>query len=525
MAGKIKIVSVHIWGKELGRLFWDERHGNSTFAFSKDLVYSGWDVSPILFPEGGPERLRAVNGYKEKPFRGLPPFLADSLPDDWGHLLFSASQEGRIFSNPLERLSYIGRRGMGAFEFLPEAPDGIADQQVDIAEMRDLAERIYRDREKAIIAKGEELTMERLRRIGSPPGGRQPKAVIAIDGEGNVRSGQVTGGFRYYILKFQPGDHPAASLIEMTYYELALRCGITMSSSRPYPIDDTVGFLTERFDRKPGTGERIHMQTLAALYPDSVSYEDLFRVARRIGIPGNEIRELYVRTVFNFLACNTDDHFKNFSFMMEKDGGWHLTPAYDITYTVDPMKKAFRQEHCLSLNGKFVGVTVRDLVSFGKDNDIRDPESVVTKVAEGLTHLRETAVHYGVPMAWIDRMEENVSEGLPEEFASRMHGFAGEPMDDYRTRSGLSVTDVRFEETMNGNIHLFAVIDGQEYKYVFAKKSPMWDEIVSKGANRMMPSEKKALVDSFLVPKAERDRGLFLSVDHITRAKGICNTK
>ena len=509
MASKLKLVTVQMWGKEVGRLYWDERQGNSTFAFAKGFNADGWDIAPVLFPENGLERLRPMTGIKAKPFRGLPPFLADSLPDDWGHLLFSTSQGGRQFSNPLERLSYIGKRGMGALEFIPEAPDGIADQAVDIREMCELAEKIYREREDAVIDKDEELSMEKLRRIGSPPGGRQPKAVIAIDGKGNIRSGQVAGGFQYFILKFQPGDHPSAARIEMTYYDLARRCGITMMPSRPYPIGDSVGFLTERFDRVPGTGEKIHTQTLAALDPDAESYEDLFKVARKIGIPGAELRELYIRTVFNFLACNTDDHYKNVTFMMRKgDGQWHLSPAYDITYTIDPENLEFQQEHCLSLKGKRWNVSVDDLIAFGRENGIRSPESVIRSVSEELTLLRETAVRNGVPMVWVDRMEKNVSERLPAEYAARMQGFAGTPVEDYVTPSGLTVSNIRFAETMNGNIHLLASISGREYKFVFGRNSVMWEEVVREGANRMSPEKKIQLVDKWLVPKAETDRQL-----------------
>ena len=177
--------------------------------------------------------------------------------------------------------------------------------------------------------------MQSLLTVGTSAGGRQPKAIIAINKEtGEIRSGQIAGleGFEYYLLKFGNSQHSAAEL-EMTYYELATSAGINMMPSELYSVEGNNHFMTKRFDRD---GEKkVHTQTLAAIYPDADSYEQLITVCRKLHLPEADCQEVFRRMVFNILSNNTDDHNKNFSFIMQKDGSWRLSPAYDITYITD----------------------------------------------------------------------------------------------------------------------------------------------------------------------------------------------
>ncbi len=114
---------------------------------------------------------------------------------------------------------------------------------------------------------------------------------------------------------------------------MAIKAGIQMMPSELYTVDGNNHFITKRFDRD---GEKkIHTQTLAAIYPDAASYERLIAVCRKLHLPEADCQEVFRRMVFNILANNTDDHNKNFSFMMSEDGTWRLAPAYDITYIID----------------------------------------------------------------------------------------------------------------------------------------------------------------------------------------------
>ena len=143
--------------------------------------------------------------------------------------------------------------------------------------------------------------------------------------------GQISGleEFDYYLIKFGNSQYSSAEL-EMSYYELATMAGINMMPSKLYQVDGNNHFMTKRFDRN--NGKKIHTQTLAAVSPDADSYEQLITVCRKLHLPETDCYEVFRRMVFNVLANNTDDHNKNFSFVMSEDGTWRLSPAYDVTY-------------------------------------------------------------------------------------------------------------------------------------------------------------------------------------------------
>ena len=250
-------------------------------------------------------------GEEAKIYQKLPAFVADSLPDTWGNQLFELWRQQNHLAGaditPLDKLSFIGKRGMGALEFLPETCREQRPEKIDIKSLTDLAEQIFRERENAHIMPEESVTMQSLLAVG-----RQPKAILAINKKtGEVRSGQISGleGFDYYLLKFGNSEYSSAEL-EMTYSELATAAGICMMPSELYSVDGNNHFMTKRFDRD---GEKkIHTQTLAAIYPDTDSYEQLITVCRKLHLPESDCQEVFRRMVFNILSNNTDDHNKNF---------------------------------------------------------------------------------------------------------------------------------------------------------------------------------------------------------------------
>lgn len=182
---------------------------------------------------------------------------------------------------------------------------------------------------------GESITMQSLLTVGTSAGGRQSKAIIAINrNSGEVRSGQIARleDYDYYLLKFGNAEYSSAEL-EMTYYELARKAGVDMMLSRLYSVNGKNHFMTMRFDRR--NSKKVFTQTLAALYPDADSYEKLLTVCRKLHLPESDCLEIFRLMVFNIIANNTDDHNKNFSFIMSEDGTWGLAPAYDLTYVLD----------------------------------------------------------------------------------------------------------------------------------------------------------------------------------------------
>ena len=410
------LLKVLLWGEEVGRLAWDERRRLAYFMYNPEWIKRGLNISPLVAPIGGARGLAPVWGEDAKLYQKLPAFVADSLPDAWGNQLFDLWRQQNRLANaditPLDKLSFIGKRGMGALEFLPEYALDRQARKIDLKSLTDLAERIYTEREQARILPDESLTMQSLLTVGTSAGGRQPKAIIAINKQtGEIRSGQVSGlkGFDYYLLKFGNSQYSSAEL-EMAYYELATMAGIRMMPSDLYGIDGNNHFITKRFDRE---GERkIHTQTLAAINPDADSYEMLIAVCRKLHLPDSDCQEVYRRMVFNILANNTDDHNKNFSFLMNEDGSWRLAPAYDVTYIFDNGGFLPNEDHCLYIRAKLRNVTREDAIQFARDNGIRRPDAIIREVADSLKHFREIATKYGVSEQWKGRVETTIIDYL-----------------------------------------------------------------------------------------------------------------
>ena len=232
-------------------------------------------------------------------------------------------------------------------------------------------------------------------KVGTSAGGAKPKAIIAYNEQtGEVRSGQVPApeGFSYWLLKFDGGtysehheitDNPRGiGNIEYAYHKMATACGISMSECRLLPEGDCNHFMTRRFDRTL-SGEKIHMQTAAAIaHLDRDvrhSYEELFGVLRRLGLHYKDSEQLYRRMVFNVIARNHDDHTKNFSFLMDREGRWSLAPAYDLCYSYNPGGR-WTSRHQLSLNGKTDGFTRRDLLAVAQAVGLRDADHIIEDV-------------------------------------------------------------------------------------------------------------------------------------------------
>ena len=180
--------------------------------------------------------------------------------------------------------------------------------------------------------------------------------------------------------------------------------------SELYPVEGNNHFMTKRFDRDGK--KKLHTQTLAAMYPDADSYEQLIAVCRKLHLPEADCQEVFRRMVFNILANNTDDHNKNFSFIMQKDGTWRLSPAYDITYIIDSGGYLPNVDHCLYIRAKLRGITRDDVIEFAHDNGIRRPDAIIRDVVGSLRKFRAAATKYGVSEQWIGRVETTIASHL-----------------------------------------------------------------------------------------------------------------
>ncbi|MBR0077414.1 MAG: type II toxin-antitoxin system HipA family toxin [Bacteroidales bacterium] len=495
-----KILKVMLWGREVGRLSIEPRRGLPYFEYKREWLETGMDISPLDASIKLPQNLRPIFGASEKIYQKLPPFLADSLPDAWGNELFEQwrRQQGIKLGEitPLDKLAFIGRRAMGALEFIPETSNFPVEENINLKALIELADRIYTQRENVHIAPDQSLTMQALMMVGTSAGGRQPKAIIAINRvTGEIRSGQVSEleGFDYCILKFGIPERSSAEL-EMAYYEMATKAGIKMMPCWLMEVDGNKHFVTKRFDRD---GEKkLHIQTLAAIYPEADSYEHLLWVCRKMRLSELDCEEVFRRMVFNLLANNSDDHNKNFSFIMDDEGRWRLSPAYDLTYIFNTGGFLPETQHCIMIRGKHAGITLEDVRDLAAENGIRKSESIIREVAHAISEFRSIAEKYGVKEQWISAVESTIVHHL--------EGWGlgtGNSIMAFVDLAGHTIENVRIEMQYKGNYHLLASIDGMAVKHVIRKGTPEHDEITKTGLSNLTENRVKELVEQFLLSK------------------------
>ena len=409
-------VVIWLWSKVVGYLSWDARQRCSIFVYDDGFLSSSWDVAPLGWSVHSPSALVPRYGNKDKLYSGLPPFVADSLPDRWGNRVFEAWARRNGISHrdltPLDRLSYIGKRGMGALEFEPAQLQTGEVLPLQMSELYLLALAIQEERQDVWLKGSVDVLLEDIYRVGSSAGGKRAKAVVAINSEGDIRSGQaeLPADYVHYILKFNDDKDFPFSEVEYAYYKMACAAGIAMMPSRMMSIGNKRHFLTERFDRRDGG--KLHVLTLAAMDPYAVSYEDLFAVCRRLRLPQTQQRELFRRMVFNVLGCNVDDHSKNFSFLMDKHGKWSLAPAYDMIFSVDFDGPKYLNRHSLSICSKTGGITLDDLRRFSEENDITKADSIIMEVCQAVSQWDQFSAEAQVPERWRARIGEEMSDIL-----------------------------------------------------------------------------------------------------------------
>lgn len=407
------VVMVKLWGVPVGYLSWDKKGDVAVFEYDTDYLVNGLDIAPLTMSINAPRSQKHIPwlGDKDKLFCGLPPLIADSLPDKWGNSLFNAwLRDNRIPSKnvtPIDHLSFIGKRAMGALEYEPAQKLGDDSVfAVEIDQLYEFAKQVLNDRETTVLNAENYILWQDLIKISSSPGGKRPKAIVAVNKDsGEVISGQgsIPEGFEHFILKYDDHSTYPFAKLEYVYFQMALDAGINMMPSELRSYGNVTHFLTRRFDRIGNN--RIHTQTLAAMSPRSDSYDDLFAVIRRLNLPYEDTRQQYLRMVFNVFARNVDDHSKNFSFCMTSDGVWRLSPAYDLTFSVDTSAPAFMNKHSMSINGKKTDINQLDLVEVAQRNDIQDCKSLIEAVEVAVGKFRGYAKELGVDEGVMGRIE------------------------------------------------------------------------------------------------------------------------
>ena len=387
------VAAVELWGTRIGAVALTDSNGVASFEYEPSFLASGIQLAPLMMALAA--RVYSFPELKRRTFRGLPGLLADSLPDRFGNNLINAwlARQGRTPESfdAVERLCYTGQRGMGALEFKPvQGPSAQTSGAIQIAELVALASEILSQQQglaTSFQGPEREEALQTILRVGTSAGGARAKALIVWNAStGEVRSGQLEAppGFSHWLLKFdgvsgnkdrELEDPKGYGLIELAYSRMARAAGITMTDCRLLEENGRQHFMTRRFDRDDA-GNKLHMQSLGALAhfdynePGSYSYEQAFLVMRQLQLPMQALEEQYRRMVFNLIARNQDDHVKNIAFLMDRDGQWSLSPAFDITWSFNPAGD-WTATHQMSVNGKRDQFTRADLLAVGRSAQLK----------------------------------------------------------------------------------------------------------------------------------------------------------
>ncbi len=498
----MKYLKVNLWGLEIGRLVWDNATKRTYFMYNyvkKDKIP---DIAPLLSPVKNRNVILPIYGDDRPLYQFLPPFIADSLPDSWGNTLFDKwVKDNKIPRNkitPLYKLMFIGTRGMGALEYEPCAADLNPTRTIDIKSLYDISRKILEDKDNIVLNTSEELTLQALLSVGTSAGGRQMKAILAInDKTGEIRSGQADGflGFDYYILKFGDISMPVAE-IELAYYNMAVSIGIEMEECRLLSVDGINHFLTKRFDRK--NGKKIHVQTLAAINPEAQSYEDLVATCRALSISETEIEQLFARIAFNVMANNTDDHNKNFSFLLEENGKWHIAPAYDMTFIFNINGTGPNIKRRLSLGGKTSDISKSDLLDFARENDIKNANAIINKVAETIGKFNEYADRSGITQPWRSIIQKTLNDTLSSfGYIDSHEGTEAILYDKYERK----ITALSVAVNSKGLYEVIATINGQRNRRFVRPNMSLYVYFKERDIYNLFPDDKIRLVETLFPPK------------------------
>ena len=423
------IAEVRLWGRRIAAVSLDEATGVAAFQYDPEFAQSGIEVSPLVMPLSS--RIHTFPSLPRISFHGLPGLLADSLPDKFGNALIDAwlASQGRTPEsfNPVERLCYIGTRGMGALEFQPAILSNPSKHRLlEIDALVRLANRVLDERiglQGKLGGEDDANVIEDIIRVGTSAGGARAKAILAWnETTGEFRSGQVAAGagFTHWLMKFdgvdgnrdrEVADPLGYGFIEFAYYRMAVAAGIEMTECRLHREGGRAHFMTRRFDRTD-KGEKIHAQSLGAMMhfdfnrPDAYSYEQALATIRRLGMGMRDIEQQFRRAAFNVIGRNHDDHVKNIAYLMNKRGEWSLSPAFDVAYSYNPTG-AWTSRHQMSINGKRDGFVRDDLVALARSGDIKRAKAIaiLEEVDAAVGRWRSFAAEAGVSDDTAEKIE------------------------------------------------------------------------------------------------------------------------
>ncbi len=421
---------IWIWNRPVGTLTWEREHCRSRFRYHPDFVDSGLELAPVTMPLGSGSY--TFPDLPRESFKGLPGMLADALPDKFGNLLIdqwlACKGLNRTHWNPVDFLCFTGSHAIGALEFRPvHGPWPDPERALDLAALSGLTNRLVSQQFIYTPEQGVDQPLLDLLAVGTAAGGARAKGVINLHRDsGEVRSGQLPPppGFEPWLIKFdgidknsdkEVSDPQGYGRIEYAYYLMARAAGIEMSECRLLEEDGRAHFITRRFERTTD-GDKLHKQTLCALahydfnIPGVYAYETVFELLRQLPLldEDHDIDQQYRRMLFNIMGRNQDDHTKNIGFLMDRQGRWRLSPAYDVTYSYNPTGN-WTSCHQMTANCKRDFFEREDLLVVAAAVGIERSraEELIETVQQAVTRWPEFAERANVSSAWRVRIANN----------------------------------------------------------------------------------------------------------------------
>ena len=408
-------VYAYIYDKKIGTLLLKD--GIIYFEYDKKFKYTNLDISPLKLS-------LSINGVytnmDDTYFEQLPGVFHDSLPDKFGTKIIQRYFESKGISayelNPIQKLMFVGDKSIGAITYKPSLniSNSTHNELIELNEF-------YNNAKKVIQGESIEVVDEMLHFMDSAAsaGGARAKAVIAY----NKNSKEIISGlndnlpnnFEHYLIKFdiqnEKGFSSDYAKLEYIYMSMAKEVGINVPDIELLQHGNLSHFLIKRFDRI--NNKRVHLHSVAGLthsnfnLPMHYSYDELFRLTRYLTGSQQDVIEQFRRMVFNIIGRNQDDHAKNFSFMMNEDGQWSITPVYDITYANGV---GYTKNHQLSLLGKVNNFTINDLLNTAKIQSIKEIDAIdiINKTQNVFSAFEKEAKEYKINQAFIDEISKNI---------------------------------------------------------------------------------------------------------------------
>lgn len=420
----VSVIEVRAWGHLVGAVALDPTLSYYAFEYDPAWKRSGRELAPLHLPLKSARSVYVFPTLPESTYFRLPALLADALPDDFGNALIDAwmAQRGIDKSSVtvLDRLAYMGKRGMGALEFRPAR--GANKESSAPVEMQELVEEARRLVQGTFSVDHEaSAALANIIKVGTSAGGARAKAVIAWNpATDEVRSGQFDAapGFEHWLLKFdgvgkdeELGTGEGYGRIEFAYYLMATAAGIRISDSRLLEENGRAHFMTRRFDRELIDGKTVkhHIQTLCAMnhldfrQRGTHDYSQLFITASALGLGDEAMEQIFRRMAFNVMARNCDDHTKNFAFILRQGQAWNLAPAYDVTHAYNP-NGVWTNQHLMSVNRKFTDITREDLLAVADRFGIPKPGNILSDVHAAIDNWSQFARRANLSPALQDRV-------------------------------------------------------------------------------------------------------------------------